>query len=288
MALSEGQVQVRDLLMGPSTSYRILTEFNPFMLSVRADQGGPRAWNHGSWSGAEWADERLVPLRIVPKASDDAGWLALHQALAAAFAPVGDVSGPVELRFALGGTEYLLLGRPRLVEPNLSTIGVGWAYTQCVFVAQDPRIYSGDLVVQSTSLPVQRGGLTVPFTLPLLVAGTVDGGRVELLNEGTADAPLLVRIDGPVPQPRIVLQRPDGTVQQVRLGLDLPTGQWVEVDTAAGTVFLNGLPTASVRGQAAWDIDSYPLQPGVNVLRFGAADFVEDALVTATNRSAWW
>ena len=286
MPLADGQVKVRELLMGPGTDYRILTEFNPFTLTVRADQGGPRAWNHGSWSGAEWAEERVVPLRIVPKADDTAGWLVLHKALAAAFAPVGDAGDPVELRFAVDSIEYLILGRPRMVESDLSTLGVGWTYTRAVFVAQDPRIYSG--VEQSAgplSLPAQAGGMFLPLLLPLSTGGTLIGGRVDLTNDGTTDTGLLLRIDGPVPEPRVTLLRPDGEVQTLRwTGLTIPSGQWLEVDTAARTAFLNGLEGASrFPGFVDWPL----LPPGTSTLRFGAADD-DTGTLTVTYRHAWW
>lgn len=290
MALAECQVQVRDLVMGPGTQYKVLPGFNPFLRSVRADQGGPRAWNHGSWSGAEWAEEVVVPipLRVGRQGGSVASWLPLHHQLTAAFAAVGDDAEQIELRFALGGSEYVMFGRPRMVEPRTDHIAVGKAATQCAFVAQDPRIYSGAESTAQTGLPVQTGGLTVPFTVPFVVTGQVLGGSVELVNDGTTSAPLLVRIDGPVSQPRVVLQRPDGSVQSVRMTGDVPAGRFLEIDTAAGTVFEDGLPTASRRQQAAWDVDPYPLLPGTTVISFAAADFVDEALMTTTHRSAWW
>lgn len=288
--LAECQVQVRDLVMGPGTAYKVLPGFNPFTRTVRSSQGDGRAWNHGTWSGAEWADEATVPIPVSVTATDrDIGsWLPLHQQLAAAFAPVGDSPETVELRWVYGGVEYLMFGRPRMVSPNTDLISVGKAITQCAFVAQDPRIYSGVESAQTTGLPTQVGGLTVPFTVPFHIGGTVVGGRLELVNEGTSDAPLLVRIDGPVPEPRFTLQRPDGTVQSVRFDLELPADQWLIVDSAAGTAFVNGLPTASRRGRAAWDMDPYPLPPGTTTLVFGSADYNDEASITASHRSAWW
>lgn len=290
MPLGEGQWQVRDLVLGRSTPYRLMEDVNPFALTVRADQGGARAWNHGAWSGAEWANERVVPMRIMVdvEADDVASWLTAHQELAAAFGPVGDAVTDVELRFVMGGSEYLLLGRPRMVEPDVALIGTGKALTRAAFVAQDPRIYSGTLHdTGAVPLPTQIGGLTVPLTVPFVVAGTVVGGSAAVLNDGTTDTSVLFRIDGPVTDPRITLQRPDGTIQTLTFSLTVPTGQWVEVDSAARTAFVLGLPEASVRGQVTWDMDPYPLQPGTTTLRFSANDF-QAGTVTATWRDAWW
>lgn len=290
MALTEGQVQVRSLVMGPGTPYKVLPGFDPFSRTVRANQTGPRAWNHGTWSGAEWADEAVVPipLRVTGPGGDTGSWLAVHRQLAAAFAPVGDSGESVEMRWHLGGDEYVMFGRPRMVRPRSDHIAVGKSTTQCAFAAQDPRIYSGDLHTVSTGLPTQAGGLTVPLTVPFIVQGQVLGGEAEVVNDGTAAAPLLARIDGFAPLPRLTVVRPDGSVQQVRMTADVPAGQWIEIDTAAGTVFANGLPTASRRGQTAWDIDPYPLLPGRNRVLFAADDFVEDAQMVVSYRSAWW
>lgn len=294
MPLEEGQWQVRDLVLGPDTPYRLMDEANPFTLTVRADQSGPRAWGHGSWSGAEWATERVVPIRLLLDAEPDAGqshlaaWREAHLALAAAFAPVGDAAETVELRFVFGGTEYLLLGRPRMVEPDLSLSATGRGFTRAAFVAQDPRIYSGTLNQGSTGLPLQSGGLTVPLIVPFTIDGVLSGGQITAVNDGTTDSALTARIDGPVAQPQIVVQPPDGDLQRIRFEVELKVGQWLDVDTAARSALLNGLPEASQRGRATWDMEPYPLAPGANTIRFLAGDHNEDAELTVTWRSAYW
>jgi hypothetical protein len=278
--------------MGPGTPYRVLHPSNPFLRQARSDQGGPRAWNHGSWSGAEWQAEAVVPLRLHARAAsrDLAGGLELRHEVAAAFAAVGDSGETVALRFVLGGREHVMFGRPRMSEPELATVGLvdGEFFVSCAFVAQDPRIYAGELSEVSTGLPTQTGGLTLPFTVPFTIPGVLTGGREDLLNEGTADAALLLRVDGPVTDPRIALQRPDGDVQTIRFDLTLAAGQWLDIDTASRTALLNGLPEANQRGRAAWDIDPYPLPPGTSVLRFAASSHNDEALLTARWRSAWW
>lgn len=289
MALQELQWQIRGLVLGPETPYWP-TGANPFALTVRADQGGPRAWAHGSWSGAEWANEKVVPMRVWVLTDSAAAWVTAHQNLAAAFAPVGDVAEQVELRWRRGGQEFILFGRPRMVDPDPSLIGGGVSLTRCEFVAQDPRVYAGtEIITGPVSLPTFAGGLIVPFVVPFTVNSTLIGGRAELVNEGTAPTGLFLRIDGPVPQPRIILQRPDGTNQSITFNpdFDLPAGQWIDIDVAARIALLNGLPRASVRGQAVWDMDPYPLLPGTTTLRFMSSDEAAGT-VTTRHRSAWW
>lgn len=287
MALLEGQFQVRDLVMGPGTQYEILRGTNPFQRNVRADQGGARAWNHGSWSGVEWMSEAVVPLtiRVRGGSATVASWLSAHQALMAAFAPVGEAVADAELRFMLGGTEFLMRGRPRMVEPDIQLINSGKSITQAAFVALDPFIYAGtETVAGPFGLPEFTGGLLVPFTVPFTVDGVLVDGFADLTNAGTADTPLSVRIDGPVQEPRMTLQRDDGVIQTLRFAFDLEAGQWLDVDTGARTVMLNG--TSSRRGQTAGDFPILP--PGTHTLQFRAGDYNDEAQMTVTFRSAWW
>jgi hypothetical protein len=288
MPLGEGQVQIGDLVLGTGTPFRFVTHFNPFMRTVRADQGGPRAWQHGSWSGVEWQAEAVVTMNLVIMGNGTADYVARQQQLSAAFAAIGDTGQDVSLGFMLGGTEYLMFGRPRMVEPGRRlTDGTVWA--NAAFVALDPRIYAGILsTTGAVTLPSYAGGLLVPLTVPFTIDSTLVGGAADLANTGTAPAGLSVRVDGPVSQPRVGVRQPDGTLQEIVFlaGFDLPAGQWIEIDTAARTALLNGLPQASVRGQASWEMDPFPLLPGTNVLRFGASSGTGTA--TATYRSAWW
>lgn len=300
--IPEPTVSVNGLQFGPGTPYAVV-EFNPWRRHTRTESA-PRAWNHGSWSGAEWGEEAVVPLVLAvrrgnphpqmacPKdspAAEDA-WMALQQALSAAFAPIGDAVVEGELRWTMGSRSYIMFGRPRVIEPDTRSLWANARATcQCVFVGLDPRYYSDPLTVVVTGLSEQTGGLTVPFTVPFWIDGYTIGGRLNLTNEGTADAPLFIRIDGPVVNPRLVLAAPDGSTQTIDFfDLTLGAGQWVEIDTASGTALLNGEAGSSVRGSTVWTMDPYPLRPGVNVLRFFAAEFSEDAQVTVEYRSAWW
>lgn len=518
MVLAEDQVQLvgtsRDLLMGAGTRFDTQSAFNPFTTSVRAPQGGDRPYTHGSWVGAEWMDARVVPIRVIANGTnrDVPTTRAAIQDMQAAFVAVGATGEDIELRFRLKGDpdEYVLFGRPRGVEPDLSTIGLGYVYASTAFVAADPRIYSGTLTTQATGLPLQQGGLvlsaapastrlrltgasgayastpdtaalditgdfeievdlgpdvwangatqglaskyngtgnqrsyglwlsstgqlqvvwstdgtsagrtivssatpvpvtaagvrgsldvnngaagkTITFsyrftdtgpwiqfdqqttagttsvfsgsallevgahsggtadrftgtvrgvrvrsviggtivanpdftaqtvgvssfadatgktwtvngaaqltaggtfrgglTLPFTVPGVLNGGFLDLVNSGTADAGMTVRIDGPAVEPRLILRRPDGSVQSVRFFITLAAGQWLEIDSTRRLALLNGLASSNQRGNASWDLDPYPLPPGVNTLRFLSGEYSAASQLTASHRSAWW
>ena len=290
MTLVDGQVQVRDLVLGCGTPYRV-TEFDPWSRQVRDDAaGGARPWSGGTWYGAEFVDEAVVPWNVYIAAENQAEWLALHQELIAAFEPVGADALDVELRFGVAGSEFVMFGRPRMAQMDRGRmrVGKGRSWTSVAFVAPGGRIFSGEEQVQALGLPRFEGGLTVGVgetlgTVPFTVDGVQVDGRADIVNAGKAATPLLVRIDGPAPAPRFSVQHPNGDVETLRLLFDLQAGQWVDIDTSAHTVMLQGV--ASRRGQATGDFPV--LQPGTSTIRFNAAAFNDQAAMAARWRHAW-
>ena len=282
MTLAEGQVQLRDLVFGAGAEIRFVgrNHFNPFNRTARADQGGPRAWNDGNWSGAEFTDQVVIPMRLVIFAAGSGitGWLARMRALLAAFKPSHD---DLELRFALNGAEYVMYGRPRLVDPDARMMD-GTNYVQAAFVALDPVMYSGTEHVEQLMLPITTGGLEFPVQFPVTFAATTIAGRVPITNAGTAEVGLRLRIDGPVQEPRVSLLV-GSTSLVLRFGVTLTAGQWLDIDTAARTVYMNG--TASRRGNASGDWPMLP--PGTHELAFDAAVYDAAAQLTVTWRDGW-
>jgi hypothetical protein len=274
----DGQAELRGLLLGRDTSYR-LVGFNPWSRTIR-HQRQEHAWQHGGWSGREFTGIGTVTLRVLVDAVDAASWLTAHQALAAAFAPSDE---DLELRFRQGGAEYLVLGRPHPVDPTPDAIGIGKVFTSCVFAALDPRIYSGDLQVVTLGLPSSTGGLVVPFTAPFTIDAVTTSGRATILNAGTVDTGLVLRIDGPVQEPIVRLFTGTATYE-LAFDLTLTLGQWLDVDTERRTVYLNG--TSSRRGLTSGEFPILP--PGVGAeLGFDAAVYDAGALLTASWRHAW-
>lgn len=280
MTLSNGQVSVRTLVMGPGTAYRVLNLTDLWSRTVTADQSGPRVRNHGSWSGAEFADEAVLPLRIHVSGVGAGGWLSAHRVLAAAFAPS---SVDVQLRYSFGGAEYVLFGRPRMVEPGVDTIGLGHAITRCAFVALDPLTYSGTLHSATLSPPTFSGGLLVPALAPTLVGSVATGGDQAVTNAGTAETGLTLRIDGPIIGSRLSVQRADGVTQTLTVDVDLAAGQWLDVDTRMETVLANGSASASRRGFASGEFPLLP--PGVSTVAFRGSG---SGMLTVSWRDAWY
>lgn len=296
MALAEGQVHLfgtgRDLLMGAGTRFDLQDDFNPFSTTVRPTQGGDRPYAHGAWVGSEWMAERVVPIRVIANGAEPTvpSTRVAVQDMAAAFSAIGSTGEIAELRYRLDEDpdEFVVFGRPRGIDPSMVTFGNSYAYVSTAFIAADPRTYSGVLSTVSTGLPLQQGGLTVPFTVPYTIPGTLTGGFLDLVNVGTTATGMTVRIDGPAIEPRLFLRRSDGTVESIRFLVDLAAGQWITIDTTRRLALLNDSAEANLRGAAEWDMDAYPLLPGTNVLRFLSAAYDESSLLTVSYRSAWW
>lgn len=287
MPLSEGQVQVRDLVMGPGTNYTILNGFNPWDRNVRADQGGPRPWAHGSWSGAEWMDEVVVPLILEVKGDGTkAGWFQSRAALHAAFAPIGDDTEEIELRFEFGGDEYVMFGRPRVVNHDMTLIRNGVSVTNAAFIALNPLIFAAEsTTLGPINLPTMVGGLTVPFTVPFTIDSVLTGGSLEITNPGSAETYMVITIEGPVEEPRVIMQLEDGTIQTLFVNTKLLTGQTLTIDTAARTVLLNG--SISQEGNTSGDFPTLPVG-GPHTMLFRAGEYNANAELSVTFRTVWW
>jgi len=279
MTLLEGQVRVGDLVMGPGTSY-IVSSFNPYNRSVRASQSGDAPWSDGGWSGAEWREVAVVNMGIHIDGSSNTEWQALHWALDAAFAPVRTGSD-VELRWVNAGTEYLMYGRPRMLQPLIRNLRSGQVTSSASFVCPDPSIYSAEEYTAEVGLLHRIGGLSTPFGTPTSIHSVTADGEATLTNTGTGAARLLLRITGPVANPRISLIT-DTTVQVLYLDTVLGPEDVLDIDTKDKLVVLNG---STSRLADAWG--DWPLLSGQALIRFEADVYEPDARLTIRYRSTW-
>lgn len=282
--LSDGQVQIRDLVMGPGTPYA-LRGFNPFNRETRSEQSGTMPWSDGGWAGAEFLEPTNIPLRILVKGGERSAdaWLDAHLPLMAAFEPIGSNNEEVELKFCIGTREFTIFGRPRVINPDIEIIGTGKAMTEAAFVANDPRIYSSEEFVEELGLPQFEGGMTWPMTWPMTWDGFLVDGSAEIVNGGLAPTFMRYRIDGPVVNPRISVKNPDGDIQTLRVNIDLQAGHWLSIDTQSQLVLLND--TVSRRADTSGTFQR--LFPGTSDLRYNAPIYNDQTKLTVRFRHAW-
>lgn len=281
MPLSEGQVQVRDLVMGRGTAYKV-TGFNPWNRSARVTGSGDNPWDDGGYAGAEFREVVAVNMDVTVRGVSAADWWAKHVELDAAFAPIG--TGPeVELRWVTGGIEFVMFGRPRGLGPEIKNLRTGRIANTASFSALDPSIYSSTEYTVSTGLPAWSGGLTVPVTTPLLVAQTQTSGIITATNSGKAVTALYLRIDGPVTDPTITVVGPDAIPYTLSLETVIEAGQWISIDTKAQSVLLNDSITRLSSAYGSWPL----LQPGVSTVTWRATTYDPTAQLTARWRDRW-
>lgn len=284
MALTEGQVQiVRDngtaLTMGENTQF-IVSGFDPWSRQVRASQTGDAPWSDGGWSGAEWREVASISFGVFIDAASNTEWQALHWQLDAIFAPVR-TGGDIELHWVNAGFEYLMYGRPRMLQSRVRNLRSGKEQTQAAVSCPDPAIYSAAEHVTTIGLLHRIGGLSVPFGLPTGIHSVIAGGEATISNAGTGAARLLLRITGPVANPRITLIDAAGP-QTLYLTSTLGADDYIDIDTKDKVVVLNGSTSRLADQYGAW-----PLLTGTASIRFEADVYEPDASLTITTRDTW-
>lgn len=236
----------------------------------------PRA--HGGWSGAAFLTPRTLAV---------GGWiLAPTEALmlAAVDQLIDAVSlDPVVMTVTQGGVERTLLVRRS--DEVIITHPAGPAAAQFSFqvVADDPRKYAPAALTGSTFLPSSSGGLTWPITWPLIWTGVAKTGQVSLFNAGNTEAPIRMRVFGPVTGP-IISHQQSGKSLSFAPGFSVALGNYIDIDMERREVMENGQATrnGSLIGRG-W----FGLVPGQNDIAFSAAVYNAASALTVTSWSAW-
>lgn len=151
---------------------------------------------------------------------------------------------------------------------------------QLQLTAPDPRKYATP-VETSVGLPASVGGLSFPVAFPADF-GLSSGGSVTVTNAGTVRTWPVLRLAGPLVNPRVINP---ATGDELHVTATIPAGQYIDIDTSARTVLLNG--TASRRAAVTVAGEWLPVAPGVSSFRFGSDVYDPSALLTVAVRSAW-
>jgi hypothetical protein len=151
-------------------------------------------------------------------------------------------------------------------------------------VAKDPRKY-GDLVTASTLLPSSTGGLTYPVTYPVTYTGVSNTGIIRVNNPGNTEAPVWLRIDGPIPAGGWTITHV-GKKQSLTFAtsLALGAGEFVTVDMDRREVLAQG---QSARAGYVTSRGWFSLDPGDNDIAFSAQNYSSTAQLTVTTKPSW-
>lgn len=151
-------------------------------------------------------------------------------------------------------------------------------------VAKDPRKF-GDLVSYSTVLPFSSGGLVRPSTWPRTWSGVSGTGTVTVNNPGNTEAPVWLRIDGPLPAGGHSVTH-QGKKRTLTFGttLALAAGEFLTVDMDRREVLAQG---QSARSGYVTNRGWFSLDPGDNVISFSSVNYSATASLTLTTKPAW-
>lgn len=152
-------------------------------------------------------------------------------------------------------------------------------------VALNPYLFDLDMVSDRTGLPSTSGGMIFPYSFEDQSTGSRSGwvwpekvksGQVWLRNAGTAPSPVLIRIDGPVVDPRVIHV---GSGHVMAFDMSLGSGQYVLVNGQTHEILVDG--TDPARGRVIrreWS----QAEVGSNVWGFSASEYSDTALMTVS------
>ena len=237
---------------------------------------------HGLHAGDDFMGGKSVTLTLEVEAATDAALASRVAELSAAF-QVGDEQAMVfQVPGVAGGGKRILYARPRAIS---APIGLDWLYRlpviQVRLDASDPRLYAFTEDSETDTLPTTGGGMEFDETPPITFGAVSTGGLFTCTNAGTFTTWPVIKLTGPVTDPRVTNVT---TGQTLELDLTVDAADHVVIDTGARTILLNG--TASRYSSLTAGSDWWGLGPGDNELRYEASTTTASN-ITVTWRSAW-
>jgi len=270
------------LTTGTDAAYRILSlegwEERP---TARYDKQ-VRTRGHGTHPSPLWSDERIVTIEGQCWSEEQRDQMLFGLQAAAAYGE-DDSTEPLTVVAAnrtLSAGAQLLVCKPMLARTEWGMGRFGWLLQ---WRCPDPLRY-GPARSPYIGLPVSGGGLTYPLTYPLDYGAPGSTGQLVLTNAGTAPAPIVFGVRGALPQG---FELSAGS-RRLTYVAQVPSGQVIAVDTAAGTVLVEG--TADRRANLTYaDWLEVPPMSSLTV-QFTSLGGVYDvgAQLTATFADTYW
>lgn len=282
MALTDYQLQIGDLVLGPGTDYIVTTPpelGGPTMRTSDSD----KPQDHGSYYGPDLFDARTFVLQVTVRGDSPADTENNADALISEWwvdsRTDTDVTKPLKVKFP-GKAEVQLNGRPRRAVVQTKRLIGHRADASLEYHAGDPAWYEATEQSEALSLSVAAGGFTFPMTFDLTFGGTASSGSVTVTNDGNFQMKPRVRFSGPYTGPSI-----ENITTGESLGLDLTiaSGDYVDVDFADATILLNGTASRYYTKTGTF----WTLEPGDNEVRIGSTSYNASSAATIYWRDAW-
>lgn len=157
--------------------------------------------------------------------------------------------------------------------------------------AQDPAIYDNTLLSETLPPFVAAGGFSWPIVWPLSWGASGTGGSGTITNTGDWETWPTFTINGPstgtLTNPIIEsVTAGEKLALNANGGVSMTPGQQLIIETHPARRSIAFSTGASRRGKLSDDSTWFPLEPGVNDLRFRASGTTTDATVLVEARSA--
>jgi len=126
-------------------------------------------------------------------------------------------------------------------------------------ISRDPNPKTVTAWSGSSTTPGRTYNLTFPRVYPASGGGPTTGS---ITNVGDVGIAALYRIYGPITAPIVQVNLP-GVTRYMRFNATatIPAGQWIDIDTAARTIYWNSDPNSSAATVFNWVSSQFPVVP---------------------------
>lgn len=150
-------------------------------------------------------------------------------------------------------------------------------------IAVDPRIYSQTEYTKTVYIPSAEGGRTYDKTYSKSYGVVQTGGKIVCLNSGNFPCLPLIKMYGPLTNPRI--RNNDDSAKEIQVNIEVAVGDYLEIDFEEKTIMLNG--TASRYNYLDTDSEWWKLNSGNNEIEFRDGGGDTDAYAQIIYRYGW-
>jgi hypothetical protein len=269
----------QSIIIGKGTSIRVATVAGLLGKPERKVNDVSPSGRHGIlFAGDDFMGMRSLIFQIAsyPEADPTEVEILLEE-----FETVFDGPGYVSIK-RQGKVQRRAYGRFRLTEYEANwDVHMGYAAGAAQMDCEDPRLYSEDLEIMSATLSTSQGGWTPNRIYPFGYGGAVNTSDITCENMGNIEAPVLMRIYGPVINPQVVHIEQGRTLS---FDLELDAADILEIDTGERTLVENGIINRrhALTPSSIW----WNLQVGMNTIRY-LADSGDGSHLEIDCRSAW-